>query len=116
MKQLIIIATTVFIFSSCERETRIAIPPQTPKLVLESRQAQNVPPETWISRTRGVTDPLPQGGQTDPYLVKNAVVLLFEDGVFKDTLRFNNNTHRYKSTLSNVLAGKTYKIVVSAPN
>lgn len=114
MKSLIFTTAIVFVLSSCERETHINIPPQPPKLAVESRQGQNVFPETWVSRTRGVTDPIPQSGQPNPYIIKTATVLLYEDDVLKDTLRYNNTTERYKASLASIQTGKTYKLVISA--
>jgi Domain of unknown function (DUF4249) len=116
MKYIFFITATILILSSCERETHINIPPQIPKLVAESRQGQNVLPEARISRTRGVTDPLPLNGQPDQYVVKNAIALLYENDVLKDTLKYNNGTERYKATITTIQAGRTYKLVLTAPN
>jgi hypothetical protein len=116
MKNILLIVIILFLLSSCERETHINIPPQAPKLVTESKQAQNALPVARVSRTRGVTDPLPQGGQTDPYIVKNATVLLYENDILKDTLKYNNSTERYKAAIARIQPGKTYKLVLSAPN
>ncbi len=112
----IITGISFFILSSCERETHINIPPQVPKLVIESRQGQNVFPVARISRTRGVTDPLPITGQADQYIVKTAIALLYENDIFKDTLKYNNATERYKAAIAKIQAGKTYKLVLTAPN
>lgn len=116
MRHIIFIIGMAFILLSCERETRITIPPQPPKLVAESRQGQNVFPEARISRTRGVTDPLPLNGQPDQYIVKNAIALLYENDVLKDTLKYNNGTERYKAKITTIQAGRTYKLLLTAPN
>ena len=116
MRNILTIVTIFAILSSCERETRITIPPQTPKLVVESTQGQNSLPEARISRTRGVTDPLPQGGQSDPYIVKNATALLYENDVLKDSLKYNIASERHKATVARIQPGKTYKLIISAPN
>jgi hypothetical protein len=116
MKHILLITTILFILSSCERETHINIPPQIPKLVAESRQGQNVFPEARISHTRGVTDPLPLNGQPDQYIVKNVIALLYENDILKDTLKYNNGTERYKAAIAKIQAGKTYKLLLTAPN
>ena len=115
MRYVFVILVMAFILSSCERETHVAIPPQAPQLVVESQQGQNISPEAWISRTRSATDPLPQAGQPNPYIVKNAIVCLFENDVFRDTLRYDT-TERYRSTSATIQPGKTYRIQMSAPN
>ena len=116
MKYLLFIMTAFFILSSCEREAHINIPPQVQKLVAESWQGQNVFPEARISHTRGVTDPLAQGGQANPYIVRNAIALLYENDVFRDTLKFNIVSEKYKAAIARIQAGKTYKLLLSAPD
>ena len=116
MKYILVMATMFSILASCERETHINIPPQPPKLVGESRQGQNVFPEARISRTRGVIEPLPIGGQTDPYIVKNATALLYENDILKDSLKYNTTSQTYKAAITRIEAEKTYKLLVSAPN
>ncbi len=116
MKKLLLITMiTTFVLSACERETHIDIPPQTPKLATESFAGQDIYPEAYLTRTRGVTDPLPVSGQTDIYLVRNATVLLYEDNVFKDSLKFDPGAARYKAAIAKIQPGKTYKLVLSAP-
>jgi hypothetical protein len=102
--------------SSCERETKVDIPPQPPKLVGESLQGQNVLPEARISRTRAVLDPLPAGGQPDQYIVSNARALLYENDVLTDSLQYNSTSRAYKATVTRIQPGRTYKLVLSAPN
>ena len=116
MKKLTFIATILVIVSSCERDAHIDIPPQVPKLVTESEQGQNVFPEARIVHTRGVTDPLPPYGSADPYIVRNAVVLLYENDVFKDSLKYKASEDIYKAAIAKIQAGQTYKLVFSAPN
>jgi hypothetical protein len=101
--------------AACERETHMNIPPQPPKLATESFSGQNVFPEAYLTRTRGVTDPLPISGQTDIYLVRNATVLLYENDILKDSLKYNAGQQRYKAAIAKIQAGKTYKLVLSAP-
>src|SRR5258705_13322169 len=116
MKYPIFIAATLIILSSCERETQIKVPPHVPKLVAECMQGQNSFPDARISHTRGVTDPLPRGGQANPYVVKNATVLLYEDDVLKDSLRYNTASERYKASIARIQAGKKNKLAITAPN
>ena len=116
MKKFTVIAAILLIVSSCERDAHIDIPPQVPKLVTESEQGQNTFPEARIVHTRSVVDPLPPYGSADPYVVKNAVVLLYENDIFKDSLKYNASDDNYKAAIAKIQAGKTYKLVFSAPN
>jgi hypothetical protein len=116
MKYLLVITSAFFILLSCERETHIDIPPQVSKLVTESKQGQNFFPQARISHTRGVTDPLPPVGSADPYIVKTAIALLYENDVLKDTLKYNPGSQKYKAAIIRIQAGKTYKLLLSAPN
>jgi len=117
VKNIIVIAAILLIASSCERDTHVDIPPHVPKLVVESMQGQNENPEARIVHTRAVTDPLPPwGSSSDPYVVQNVRVLVYENDVLKDSLKYQANDQKYKTTVSTIQAGKTYKLVMSAPN
>jgi hypothetical protein len=115
MKPILSAIVVVFVVVSCERETQIDIPRQDPKLVAESRQGQGDRPEARISRTRSTTDPMPPYGASDPNIVKNAIVLLYENDVFRDTLKYDVAEEKYKAPTATVAAGKTYKLVATAP-
>src|SRR5215831_14108464 len=116
MRYFFLILTIILVVSACEREAHIDIPAPSPKLVVESQQGQDINPETWISRIRSATDPLPQAGQPNPYIVKNAVALIFENDVFQDTLRYNSSTERYQSTVTTIQPARTYRLELSAPD
>jgi hypothetical protein len=114
MKHILSVIAVFVILSACERETQIHIPPQPPKLVVESQQSQNSFPVARVSRTRGVTDPLPLGGQPDIYVVRNATALLYENDLLKDTLKYDAAIEKYKAAVARIETGKTYKLVLSA--
>jgi hypothetical protein len=115
MKSILPAIVFVLCLAACERETEVHIPPQDPKLVAESRQGQGDRPEARISRTRSSTDPLPPYGSADPNVVKNAIVLLYENDIFRDTMKYNTTTEKYKAPTATIAAGKTYKVVMTAP-
>jgi len=116
VKNIIVITALLLLVSSCETDIEIDIPPQEPKLVTESLQGQNAYPEARIVHTRGVTDPLPPYGSPDPYVVQNARVLLYENDVLKDSLKYKPTEQKYRAAVATIQAGKTYKLVFSAPN
>jgi hypothetical protein len=116
MKYILSIAIVSFILCGCERETTINMPPHIPKLVAEGLNQQNELPLVRISRTRAVTDPRPSNGGTDPYLITNATAMLYENDVLKETLHYNASDEIYEASTTTIATGKTYKIVITAPN
>lgn len=116
MKSIVSIAILSFFLSSCERETEVDMPPHIPKMVIQSELAQNDLPWTTIKRTRGVIEPIPTGSGQDPYLVKNATVVLYEDDILRDTLKYDAGAEIYEASTATIATGKTYKLVITAPN
>jgi hypothetical protein len=114
MKPGFYIAVLSILFCSCERETEVKMPPRVPKLVAEAGQWQNQMPVVRISRTRGVTDPDSLNRSTDPWVVKNVKALLFENGILRDSLRYDVNSEKYKATIARIQPGNTYKLTLSA--
>jgi hypothetical protein len=43
-------------------------------------------------------------------------VLLYENDIFKDSLKYDASADNYKAAIAKIQAGKTYKLVFSAPN
>lgn len=114
MKYFVSIVILFFFFSACERPTEIEIPPHEPKIVAESLRGQNELIHARISRTRSVTDPRPDFGQPDPYLITNATVSLYENNTLIETLQYDANDEEYKAVIATVVPGKTYKLIAKA--
>ena len=104
--------SSLLIMLSCEKDITVKIPQQRLKLVVNSITVLNRPFTAIVSKTAGTLE------LTTPesYLVSNAMVLLYENSVLKDTLLFNSNTRRYEVKHNTVAkAGFTYQLKASAP-
>lgn len=64
-----------------------------------------------ISQTKNVT-----GTNNQIDFLENAKAYIYEEGVLKDSLTFDNIIKQYHSTLNSFLAGKIYKLVVQHPS
>jgi len=97
-------------FFCCTRETNIQLPKRAPSLVLHGYIAIGDTFKVAIGRTFAidtfVTD--------DLTYIENASVAVYENDVFKDSLRYNVQEKRYIAAAAVALPGKIYKIVVSA--
>lgn len=112
---LVLLSGVVFI--SCEKQVNITIPQKEPRLVVNGLLGKNELFEMRIGRSRGILDP---GNANQPleeqYAVKNAVPVVYENGIAIDTLKYEPATYNY-TTIHNktVRAGFNYMIRVAAP-
>jgi hypothetical protein len=109
---LAIAALVIVAASSCETERFVDLPEHTPKLVVHGYVETGQPFSIAVGRSfrADIVTTL------DTTYINNATVLLYENGVFRDTLDFQALNQRYVSA-SNVMAipGNTYRLTVSAP-
>jgi hypothetical protein len=107
---LIIITFFQLLFFGCTREADITLPAHQPKLVLHGYMA--VGDTFMVSLGRSV--------QADRFLadtetyVKDAVIYLYENGIVKDTLRYDASVYRYVAARTVAAGGKTYRITAHA--
>jgi hypothetical protein len=97
---------------SCEKDITVEAPPHEVKLVVNSITGMNMPFTAMVGKTAGILD------LTTPesYLVSNAVVLLYENNVLKDTLKFDSNTRIYHAKNNTIAkAGVYYRLTATAP-
>jgi hypothetical protein len=115
----------IFLFSACEKSVEIDMPKQTPKLGIHAIWDQDSTLDVLVSRTFGI-DETPRfsygnGAPTiekklEKYIVPNAKVDVFKDGVHYDELVYDEQKHNYKSaTGKKAVAGASYEIRCSAP-
>jgi hypothetical protein len=95
----------------CEKPKNIKLPELQPKLVLHGYIGTGDPFQVAIGKTT-----LNEGIIADDstLLIKNAIVILYENGVMKDTLDFNSSNKRYESNIL-ATAGMTYRVTAQAP-
>ena len=107
---LIVILFSGIVFFCCTRETNIQLPKHAPSLVLHGYIAVGDTFKVAVGRTFAI-DSFVTDNAT---YVENALVALYENGVFKDSLRYNAQDKRYIAAAAVALPGKTYKIVAAA--
>ena len=112
MKNIIAICLTIIMVSSCEKDIKVNVPEQPKKLVIHGVTAMNNPFRVTIGKTAGILDLT----TNDTYKVTDALVLLYENNVLKDTLVPNQNNSVYVVKRNTVVqAGKTYLLKAEAP-
>lgn len=107
---------SMFLFS-CEQEIEVDIPETPPKIVINAMlESYTLPNATRLGLelhgSRHIFD------STSNTLITNAVVLLYRDSIFMDTLKYDEETQFYPlgfSPLDGPKAGESYQIAVSAP-
>jgi hypothetical protein len=106
----IAIVSVLSLLMACEKTEAVKLPPHVPKLVVHGYVETGTAFNIAIGRTFP-SDVLMVDTQT---YVRDAIVVLYEDGVIKDTLRYYQPTRYYRSAVI-AAVGKTYRLVVSAP-
>lgn len=118
MKKVIFILIFITgLASSCEREATVKIPAHTSKLVIQGQQAQNRFFNVRVGRSLSVTEPITNNNNPNAqqqFDVPDAVVLLRQDNVVVDTLKYNTTDRRYEGRTQRALLGNRYIIEASA--
>src|SRR5688500_18615580 len=116
MKKLISLLSIIVILSSCEKDVHVDLPKKDPKLVINAFLEKDSVVTVSIGKSKSVLDPVIQGGsQQENYVVKNATVIVYENGVVLDTLVYDNAQFTYVSAnQKTVKAGNTYSIKTTA--
>lgn len=110
LKMMLYVLMTCCILTSCERDADVKLPAHKPKLVLHGYVETGHPFTLALGRTIGYAEKeVPDSAA----MISNAVVLLYENGVFRDTLRYDPNEERYVSSAT-AIAGNSYAVVVKA--
>src|SRR5688572_4821978 len=104
----LIIATCCII--SCTRTIEVTPPPHEPRLVLHGYVITGEKFHVAINQTVQANSVM-NGFES---FVTNAWVLLFENNIFVDSLRYDAQQQRYLSQNVVAEAGKTYKVVAGA--
>lgn len=99
----------------CDKQIDFSIPKSNPQIVIQGENKQGSFIRAFICYTRGVTDTLTLTNKAASYTIKNASALLYDNNILIDTLRYDTATYYYTSKKTRVVAGKTYKLTVSAP-
>ena len=113
---LFIAIVTLFLVA-CEQEMEVDIPETPPKIMINSTLVPYLPPHgkylgVELRGSRHIFD------STSNTLITNAMVLLYRDSIFMDTLKYEEDAQFYPlefPPLDGPNAGESYQISVSAP-
>src|SRR5688572_26826940 len=113
MKIFLFFIIGIFVFSSCEKNITIDIPKKPPRLVINAILERTKPIEIMVGKSRHILDSIELS--IEPYIVKDAVVVVYENGMPYDTLIFQHNSYTYTSPQNKMIRdGYTYSVKVSA--
>lgn len=99
-------------FAACEKDTKVNIPPHTPRLVINGIIPENGLFQVRAGKSQGILTP----NTSSQYAVTNAVIVLFENGVAADTLKYDAAQFLYATrTSKRAQPGKTYQLAAAAP-
>jgi hypothetical protein len=117
MKRVVLYTLIAILATACEKTVKVDIPTKPPKLVVNGLLEKGETILMHIGKSRGVLEPDNYTTSLiEQYTVKNAVVVLFENGVSIDTLAYRASDYTYYSPRSRVARdGATYKIKATAP-
>ncbi|MGB8190571.1 MAG: DUF4249 domain-containing protein [Chitinophagaceae bacterium] len=99
------------ILLSCEREGNVKFPAYRSQLVLHGYVETNSLFRVAVGKTIGYGQTAVPDSAT---FISNAIVLLYENGLFKDTLRYRAADKRYVAATAMPSAGNTYTVTVKA--
>lgn len=108
MKKSIVIACILFV--SCYRTVDLKLPVHEPRLVLHGYVGLGELFEVAVGKSMKPAIDM----NSAMTLVANAWVVLYENGVTLDSLRYDVQSKRYRSQLVTAIAGKTYTIKAGA--
>lgn len=105
---LLSIVVAASVLSSCEKAININTPPVAHKLVLNCSNMAGKPVTLLLTRNASIKEKNPD------FLIGNATVTLYTDGVFTETLAMYNAGQYY--SVATLQAGHQYTIKASAPS
>ena len=118
MKKTLLIPAiaSILLFSACEKDVEIKVPEKDPSLVLVALQEKGEFVVASVGRSRHILEPQPGFDLREHYSVKNAQVVLYEDGTAIDTLVYDHADYIYESKYNRVMRdGHAYSIKANAP-
>lgn len=112
-----LLLSIVLLFAACEKPVEVPLPPVTPKLSVNATLSEDKTITAWVGRSRAILEPKdPMRPYLENYVIKDATVVLYEDGQPFETLVYDAADYTYKSPSNKrVSAGKSYSIRVTAP-
>jgi hypothetical protein len=105
------IAALLILLYSCEKPKNISLPAHQAKLVLHGYINLGDTFRVAVGKTTINLGIIPADSTL---IVTNALVILFENGVIKDTLTYNRTIKRYESSHIVAVPGVVYKVMVQS--
>jgi hypothetical protein len=114
-KSVFLTLLSIIILSSCEKQVTIEIPEKEPRLTVSGFVGKGEPFGVTVGKSRHILAGDASSNWQESYIVKNAVPVIYENGVAIDTLVYQSS--RQYLTVHNkiVRMGYTYTIKVMAP-
>lgn len=105
------------LLGACEKNVTVEIPATDPKIVMFCNQRLNTDFTAAVTRTRGILDPVTGiNGPVEPFRLNNATVLMYENDVLLDTLKYDAASNTYSTRRARrPLPGRRYRLKASAP-
>lgn len=114
-KNTFLLILLMIVFSACEKNVIIEVPEKEPSLVVNSLLEKNQPITLTVGRSRHILAPDEFPSLPDNYLIKNAIPVIYQNGVAIDTLKYQP-TYEYTTQRNTIIRdGFTYSIKVMAP-
>jgi Domain of unknown function (DUF4249) len=116
MKNLVYFILLAVLISACEKTVTIDVPRKDPKLVIYGWIEKDKLITLSVGKSRYILDGSINGNQQELYTVKDAQVVVFENGIPIDTLVYQPTGYNYKSIHNKTIrGGYTYSVKVKAP-
>jgi hypothetical protein len=113
MKHIGYLVISGMLLTACEREAQVDLPPHQSKLVINAQQAQNRLFSIRVSRSVGITETILPNEQQ--FNISNAFVLLKQNDIIVDTLKYNSSNNRYEGKRTRSASGNRYTVEAAAP-
>lgn len=99
---------------ACNKNIQIDVPSQQPVLVLNGQWQQSQLFNIRLTRSRGINDPVDTGSNLiRTYEVKNAFVVVKQNSIVIDTLKYDSTNFRYINKSKKTLLNNVYEIDAS---
>src|SRR3982751_493497 len=105
MKNLVYFILLAVLISACEKTVTIDVPRKDPKLVIYGWIEKDKLITLSVGKSRYILDGSINGNQQELYTVKDAQVVVFENGIPIDTLVYQPTGYNYKSIHNKTIRG-----------
>jgi hypothetical protein len=105
------VLVALYVFCSCDKPHELNLGPHQPRLVVHAYVATGDFFEVAVGRTLPAVGVIPPDSNI---AISDALVVLFENGVRRDTLQYDKRELVYRSSSVTAITGNEYKVMVEA--